>query len=122
MDCGHKSRRKARDVPFDAKRLPTTEVLPFLHDPGYLLPAEGAAMPHIVDPHGTSLFRLLLRVNTCIAQTLLEDRICQPEIGPDPTVEGVVGGVDVCVAKAELPGILSTTVSAARARALTPRW
>lgn len=87
----------------DCERLATADLLPRLDEPWHLLPAVCPAMPHVVNPLCAGLVRHRLRVDTILLQPLLEDWIRQTEVGANAVVEGVVGGVDVIVAPAELP-------------------
>ncbi len=64
-------------------------------------------MPDIINPHRTGFIRLRLRVNTCLFQSRLEDRVREAEISSNSMVEGIVASRFITMAPSELPGIKS---------------
>ena len=89
----------------EAEGLAAADALPGLDQPRHLAPVVGAAVPHVVDPHGAGALGVLLRVDARGGEALLEDRVREPQVGADAAVEGVVALGDVIVAPAELPGV-----------------
>lgn len=64
-------------------------------------------MPNVfVDPFGSGLFRILLRINPCFFQALEEDRVLEAQIASAMVmVEGVVAVEHIIVPPSQLPGV-----------------